>query len=94
MAPEVAQGTDYGFSADVHSFAILLWEICTLQKAFASVENRDQLRKVVSSERRRPSLRPIASPQVKDLLKASWDPNPELRPSFAPIVEVLRSSTA
>jgi serine/threonine protein kinase len=34
MAPEVARSDNYAFSADIYSFGILLWELCTLQTAF------------------------------------------------------------
>merc|ERR1712183_1116963 len=34
MAPEVAKEQPYNTSVDVYSFAILLWQICTLETPF------------------------------------------------------------
>lgn len=35
MAPEIMRGDPYSTPADVYSFAVLLWEICTLQRPYA-----------------------------------------------------------
>jgi serine/threonine protein kinase len=40
MAPEVARFEHYSFSCDVHAFAILLWEICTLERPYVSIGSR------------------------------------------------------
>ena len=37
MAPEVALGEPYNLSADIYSFAILLWELVALDKAFGKL---------------------------------------------------------
>lgn len=90
MAPEVSNCEDYSFPADVHSYAILLWEVCTLEKPYGNLSSLDQLKaNAVRSHRRPPLRKKIASPQVRDLLKVCWDPDPRLRPSFALVVEQI-----
>lgn len=91
MSPECARGLCYGFPSDVHSFAILLWEICTLQRPYTNVHTTQQLAKVAFIGSERPSLRKVASPDIKALLQGGWNPNPDARPSFASVVDVLRS---
>jgi len=91
MSPECATGEVYGFSTDVYSFAIFLWEIITLETPFSKCKNWSQLSKLVFVQNKRPSLKQVDSRGIRELLKASWDPNPVLRPSFAPIVAHLRS---
>jgi hypothetical protein len=88
MAPEVSRSDNYAFSADIYSFAILLWEICTLQTAFVEAKCPSSLFSRVH-EGVRPAIRKIGSKRIKDLLQACWHPNPEFRPSFAIIVDQL-----
>jgi len=100
MSPEVFLGSStsrscdgalpYSYSTDVYSFAILLWEIVTLKKPFGKARTLYDLTKMVFLQHRRPNLRLVHSRRVRQLLQASWDPNPELRPSFAPIVAQLQ----
>lgn len=87
MAPEVALHEDYSLPADVYSYAILLWEICSLEKPFGDVASVDQLQSCVIQRHRRPSLRKVASPTIRDLLKACWNPNPAARPTFALVLK-------
>jgi serine/threonine protein kinase len=95
MAPEVANSDgQYGFPADVYSFAILLWEILNLRKPYQDVKTIEMLQNAVHRRHERPSLRAVASPDMRALLKASWDPKPNLRPSFAPIVHLLEAETS
>jgi serine/threonine protein kinase len=89
MAPEVARCEDYCFSSDVHAYAILLWEICTLEKPYGSIGSMQALFKKAVHGNSRPPLGAICSPSVKKLLKISWHPDPSTRPSFAFIVKQL-----
>ncbi|KAL3811918.1 hypothetical protein ACHAXA_002535 [Cyclostephanos tholiformis] len=47
MAPEVRLETGYSFPADIYSFGILLWQICTPKKPFHEVKSTDEFHKVV-----------------------------------------------
>lgn len=89
MAPEVARGQQYSYQADVHSFSILLWEVCTLQKAFASARNMTQLLRQVSHANARPSTQRIESASIKAILKQCWHPEPAKRMTFAKILDHL-----
>jgi len=93
MSPECAQGQEYGFSTDVYSFAILLWEIITLEKPFSKAQNEQQLTKMAYVSHQRPSLKMVQSRETRSLLKAAWDPIPQQRPTFAPIVAHLRAQS-
>lgn len=89
MAPEVARCQEYGFSADVHSFGILMWEVATLQKAFASAVNTSRLLRQVAHGTSRPNLERIESLGVRGLLADCWDAEPALRPSFEQVSREL-----
>jgi serine/threonine protein kinase len=87
MAPEVARSQDYSFPADVHSYSILVWEVCTLQKAYASAVSVSRLLKQVAHGKVRPSLERIDCPATQELLNRCWHPEPDRRPPFAKIVK-------
>jgi len=89
MSPELFQSNFYSFSTDVYSFAILLWEIITLEKPFGKARSLIDLSKMAFLSGRRPNLLLVHSQSVRQLLKSSWDPSPGLRPSFALIVAQL-----
>lgn len=91
MAPEVALNENYNFSADVYSFAILLWEICTLKKPFANVTDISGFIESISRAGSRPPARSILSPIAKNLVKACWNQYPERRPSMASVVKELET---
>ncbi|CAN0164791.1 unnamed protein product, partial [Hapterophycus canaliculatus] len=46
MAPEVFDGMPYNEKADMYSYGIVLWELCTLQKPFAGMSSHEHARKV------------------------------------------------
>mmetsp|Transcript_25354 Transcript_25354/g.70026 ORF Transcript_25354/g.70026 Transcript_25354/m.70026 type:complete len:208 (+) Transcript_25354:1540-2163(+) len=99
MAPEVyqKQGSD-GYSADVWSFAMVLWEILTLQKVYAKATTMPELARMVTATTRksghhhhhRPSLQLVALPAVQHLLYQCWMPTFGKRPTFVTIHAILR----
>ena len=49
----------------------------------------EELLKVLHTNKKRPSLKSIPCPDMRELLKASWDPTPDRRPTFVLIVNQL-----
>ena len=100
MAPEVAGvfmsfDCNYGLSADVYSFAVLLWEICTLQKPFEKARSIQEWYRTVVTQGKRPNVRKVASLRMRELVQACWDSEPNARPTFALIsAQLERESTA
>ena len=89
MAPEVMESSDYSLPADVHSFGILLWEICTLERPYGNYSSLEQLSDNTCKSHQRPSERKIACPRLRRLLHSCWDPDPWARPAFPLIVQEL-----
>lgn len=89
MAPEVAEVSPYGFSADVYSFAILLWEMLTLKTAFEKY-SREQHYKEIIVEGKRPKLTRSWPFVIKNLLQRCWAPNPSDRPTFQSVCEKIK----
>ena len=90
MAPEVARMEEYGSSADVHSFAILLWQIVTNRVPFAKIPSRKTFESKVINGNLRPNLKAIHSDSLKGILSAGWSLNPDQRPTFAWITRELQ----
>ena len=88
MAPEVALSQPYHLSADVYSFAILLWEVLSLDKAFGKMSTEQHRAYVVEGDRR-PKLSLQWSALLQQLLAACWNPEPHLRPTMKQIYKSL-----
>jgi serine/threonine protein kinase len=86
MAPEVAAGNDksYGLSADVFSFAVLLWEMVTSRIPYkAEISAFTEATPQVDGKR--PPLKYVESKDLHLLLEKSWAATPDDRPTFTEI---------
>lgn len=97
MAPEVAKCEPYGLSADVYSFGILLWEVCTLMKPYSELNDATEFRQRVVLGGERPPLNEAcfgstrSFRQIKVLLQGCWHESPQCRPSFTTICTELET---
>lgn len=92
MAPEVAQSHPYNLSADVYSFAILLWEICTLEKPFEEMDISMHSKLVVYGTTRPPMRNAknktkytstcLWSEGLRTLIESGWQIDFSQRPSM------------
>jgi serine/threonine protein kinase len=91
MCPVAMTGGNYDLSADVYSFAILLWEVCnrTQQQPFASIKSVEAAKRSIAGMRYRPPLRQIYNANLKKIMRYGWDQDPQMRPSFPSIVSTL-----
>ncbi|MEE6523832.1 hypothetical protein FKM82_022908 [Ascaphus truei] len=79
-------------SADMWSFAVLLWELVTREVPFADLSNMEIGMKV-SLEGLRPTIPPGISPHICKLMKICMNEDPAKRPKFdmiAPILEKMQ----
>lgn len=88
MAPEVNRREHYDESADVYSFGIMLWEMCTLKKAFKGMTQEEHCDMVIVKGFRPKSSAVPGSSELKDLIRACWEADASRRPTFT---EILRS---
>jgi serine/threonine protein kinase len=89
MAPEIMLEQGTFLVSDVYSFAIVCWELCTLQIPLARFTNIQQVRQQVSQGNWRPPLSGIPSKTLRQLIQKSWARNPVERPDFGQIIKVL-----
>ncbi|KAH3731690.1 SHK1 protein [Pelomyxa schiedti] len=92
MAPEKLQGYPHNDKIDVYSFGLVLWEMCTRKRAFETYVKRMSLPALIAAvcERQERPIIPEEYPDsLKKLISSCWAPDPEKRPTFAKIVEMM-----
>jgi serine/threonine protein kinase len=88
MAPEIFEGYEYAFPVDVYAFAILAYVCITLQPPFTQVKSTWMLgNKVMKGER--PKIPKWIPEKWKTLIEKCWAQNPNDRPTFEKIVEMM-----
>lgn len=93
MAPEIYKNNVYySYKSDVYSFAITVYEIMTDEIPYKETSMYEQMRKVSSSAR--PSFSNPIPQCYRNLIEQCWSQNPEDRPSFESIVDLLRNDTS
>jgi len=91
MAPEIARREAYSTSADVFSYAMVLYELITHEVPFATWEARSAAT-AVALNGLRPTL-PDGAPQLlTKLIGRCWDHTPASRPSFAEALRELATA--
>ncbi|KAL3933932.1 MAG: hypothetical protein SGBAC_010190 [Bacillariaceae sp.] len=89
MAPEVALGDNYNELCDVYSFALLLWELLSLQTPYQHLSPMS-MRESVFCSNQRPRIHWSTWPiLIQDLLERSWSASLSERPSMNTIALVL-----
>jgi serine/threonine protein kinase len=96
MAPEVIVNKPYNCKADVFSFAVVSWEMCTGVVPHAGMSREKFIRHIVERKQRPGILTDpygvkIIQPQeMKDLWKACWDDDMGKRWTMKEILEKLK----
>lgn len=89
MAPEVARSEPYNLTADVYSFGLLLWQVCSLDLPYDGMNRQDHSELVVHGNER-PPLDSSWSTPLRILMKRAWEPDPAVRPSMDSIYKILK----
>uniref|UniRef100_A0A7S4JLR6 Protein kinase domain-containing protein n=1 Tax=Odontella aurita TaxID=265563 RepID=A0A7S4JLR6_9STRA len=89
MAPEVALSQPYNFTADVYSFAILFWQILTMDTPFSGYSVNMHQNHVIK-QGYRPKIDQSWSKSISNLLSTGWSKSIRDRPCFETVCEVLR----
>jgi len=87
-APEVLQTQRYSLKADVYSFAICLWEMCTRQIPYDGIPPY-QIVISVATKRLRPDTSSIGI-SFREIIVLCWEEEPSKRPPFDELSEKLK----
>jgi serine/threonine protein kinase len=93
MAPEsLGKNPRIDKSADVYSFAVLMWEVLYEQSPYEEFQWQSDLEKhVLQGKRMR--LDPLPNDQLVKLIEESWHPDPSQRPSMTAVAQRLADLT-
>jgi serine/threonine protein kinase len=84
MAPEVWTSGKYDQKADVYSFAIICWELCTFSDPCCGMVP-DIYASKVALEGLRPPMNDGVNSDWRMLIQACWAQDPRQRPEFSQI---------
>jgi serine/threonine protein kinase len=88
-APEVLMFRRFSHKSDVFAFGVLLWEIWSYGTVpFPEFSNQEAKEEILKGTRLK--CPPNTPPKVEELMKICWAENPEQRPSFRDIFELLK----
>ncbi|XVE81654.1 hypothetical protein DITRI_Ditri15bG0082500 [Diplodiscus trichospermus] len=90
MAPEVLDGKPYNRRCDVYSFGICLWEIYCCDMPYPDLSFVDVSSAVVR-QNLRPEIPRCCPSSLANIMRKSWDANPEKRPEMEEVVRMLEA---
>lgn len=94
MAPEVASNKPYGYTADMYSFAIMLWEMLKTEKPYAGYNQKIHFDLVVKKGGRPMIENTDWGPGLKGFLKSCWNEDLTRRPTAAKASNILKREAA
>lgn len=89
MANEIGDGKAYDISADVYSFGVLLWEICTLRNPFERICSVDEYKRHIVAGHHRPEIKAVSNKDLQTLIQSCWHFNPKCRPTMQEVCRQL-----
>ena len=94
LAPEVMKGEKYDHKLDIYSFAIIMWELISLQKPFEEYDKQfsgkpKSMFYAAVIGGLRPTIPADCDEDYKQLMIACWAGSPDLRPEFFEILAKL-----
>jgi len=90
MAPEVFLNQPYGYSSDVYSFGIMLWEMLSKFKPFAGY-SKNMISTLVVSQGGRPPVDKLWGASVNAFLSSCWNSDLNKRPTSSEAFSILKS---
>lgn len=90
ISPEIWKSYQYTKACDVYAFAIIVFEIMTLEKPFSDINSYVLMNKI--AEGARPEFNKQIPESYKDLIERCWAENPKDRPTFSDILIELKQN--
>jgi len=90
VAPEILMQRSYSEAADVYSFSMLMWEICSGKPPLSAEDHTAQL-SVRICEGLRPEIEEGTPKHYAEMMKLCWDEDPTKRPTSKELYDELYS---
>ena len=90
MAPEVYRHEDYSETVDIYSYGMILYYLLSGRPPWATMNGLMAVERA-ANEGDRPNVPRDWDERLSKLLQQCWDENPQARPSFSQILEVLNA---
>ena len=79
----------YGRPADVYSFGVLLWQLCSKQRPFGCIHTADEFESKVFVGGYRPDVDNRWPTPVQNIIKNCWQQRPKKRPAIKAVKAAL-----
>ncbi|KAK8841739.1 hypothetical protein M9Y10_026686 [Tritrichomonas musculus] len=86
LSPEILSGQGYNTQTDIFSLGCVLYELCSLRKAFVCISPEDYLKKIIGRNYR--AIPDRYSNDMRYLINRMLDPNPHTRITANQILEL------
>lgn len=90
-APEVLQMNDYSEKSDVYSFGLIMYEMMTTEVPFEHINSFNDMYTEIIVNSKRPEFNVEIPDCYRKLIEWCWSANPDDRPTFDEIANILRS---
>lgn len=90
-APEVLNSNVYSKASDVYAFSMVVYEIITNEIPFNEINN-NQIIKDIIKKNKRPFIKESIPICYRKLIERCWAQEPDERPSFDVIVDLLKKT--
>eukprot|EP01095_Lingulamoeba_sp_RSL-Kostka_P003964 TRINITY_DN1507_c1_g2_i2.p1 TRINITY_DN1507_c1_g2~~TRINITY_DN1507_c1_g2_i2.p1 ORF type:complete len:338 (+),score=39.25 TRINITY_DN1507_c1_g2_i2:81-1016(+) len=89
MAPEILLFKKFDSKCDIYSFAIVLWEMLTLEEPFSQFTRLKPFRVAVCYRDTRPIISENIPQPIRNLLTQCWHKEPSIRPNASELVTMI-----
>ena len=90
-SPELLESGEYSKSSDVYAFALIVFELMTLEVPFKNINTINGLYNEVVTLGKRPQFNVNVAESYRRLIESCWSQNPLERPSFDDIESCLKT---
>lgn len=90
-SPELLEINEYSKRSDIYAFALIVYEIMTLEIPFKTINNFNNLFNEIVKRSKRPKLDKNIPDCYRQIIELCWSQNPEDRPTFEEITSILKN---
>lgn len=88
LAPEAMENQEFSEASDVYSFGMIVWEMFTRQAPFPNMNPHQAALSVINDDAR-PDIPAFVPPNFQNLITSCWQRDPQRRPAFSRIIQLV-----